>query len=244
MTVWWRQAGRWLAVEHASCVLLAVGDAIRTAGSTQDACSTVIACIFRDEQRRAGYDQPSPTWGELIMPRAMLLFAAVCIVAADSKDEGFTPLFNGKDLTGWKTQAKKKGTEAEVLDGKTEAYKGRFKVKDGLLVIDPMVKGDVRIETAKSYAGDTVIRFEYRPGPKCNNDIFFRGLKFDLSAANIKGLEEGKWYKFEIAVKGDAIEVTQDGKSLRKAKTKGKGSPLEIRAEFGVIDFRDMRIKE
>ena len=45
--------------------------------------------------------------------------------AGDFKlEEGFTFLFNGKNLDGWKTS---KGGEA--LDGKTEAYKGRFVVK-------------------------------------------------------------------------------------------------------------------
>jgi hypothetical protein len=179
------------------------------------------------------------------MPRALLLMAAFWALAAEpGKDEGLTPLFNGKDLTGWKTQ-KKKGSEGEALGGKSEAYGGRFKVQDGLLIIDPKVKGDVRIETVKRFEKDAVIRLEYRPGPKCNNDLFFRGLKFDLSAANIKGLQEGKWYTLEIAVKGDDMEVTQDGKSLRKAKVKGKGgTPLEIRAEFGEMAVKSIRVKE
>ena len=179
------------------------------------------------------------------MSRALLLCAAACLLAADTpKEEGFVPLFNGKDLTGWKTQAKKKGTTAESLDGKSEAYKGRFKVNDELLVIDPKVGGDVRIETAKAYGGDTVIRFEYKPGPKCNNDLFFRGHKYDILLPKGKA-EEGKWYKFEIAVKGDMIEFSQDGKSVRKGAVKGKGAtPFEIRAEHGEIEFRNMRIKE
>ena len=49
-------------------------------------------------------------------------------------EEGFTLLFNGKDLTGWNT------TKGESLDGKTEAYAGRFKVAGGILTLDPSVK--------------------------------------------------------------------------------------------------------
>src|SRR4051794_38957167 len=94
-------------------------------------------------------------------------------------EPGFTPLFNGEDLDGWKT---KKGDEK--LDDKTQAYGGRFKVEGGLLLIDPKVKGDVTIETAKEFAGDVHIKFEFNPGPKCNNDLFLRGIKFDIVPGN------------------------------------------------------------
>src|SRR5256885_6581569 len=89
-------------------------------------------------------------------------------------EDGFTLLFNGKDLTGWKT------TKGESLDGKTEAYNGRFKAADGVLTIDPKVKGDVRIETQKEFGKDVHIKFDFLPGEGCNNDLFLRGLKFDL----------------------------------------------------------------
>ena len=42
-------------------------------------------------------------------------------------EEGFVLLFNGKNLDGWKEASMKK----EPLEGKTEAYKGRFKVMEG-----------------------------------------------------------------------------------------------------------------
>src|SRR5262245_24135310 len=80
----------------------------------------------------------------------LLLAAHGSTHADDFKLEpGFTLLFNGKDLGGWKEK-----TGGASLDGKTEAYKGRFKVTDGVIVIDPKVGGDVRIETQKKFAGD------------------------------------------------------------------------------------------
>src|SRR5438477_5772480 len=86
--------------------------------------------------------------------------------ADDFKIEpGFTPLFNGKDLSGWKEKS-----GGASLEGKTEAYKGRFTVKDDLVIIDPKVKGDVRIMTNREFAGDVHIKFDYLPGPGCNND--------------------------------------------------------------------------
>jgi len=53
---------------------------------------------------------------------------AATVRADDFKPEdGFTPLFGGKDLAGWKTE------KGEPLDGKMEAYGGRFKLADGVL---------------------------------------------------------------------------------------------------------------
>src|SRR5437899_7980347 len=105
------------------------------------------------------------------------LLAAPCLSRADDfkLEPGFTLLFNGKDLTGWKEK-----TGGASLEGKTEAYKGRFTIKDDVVTIDPKVKGDVRIMTTREFAGDVHIKFEYMPGPGCNNDLFLRGQKFDL----------------------------------------------------------------
>src|SRR4051794_15698171 len=98
------------------------------------------------------------------------LFVAVPVIspAGEPKLEpGFTALFNGKDLTGWKTKA------GESLDGKTEAHKGRFKVVDGKLVIDPKVPGDVWIKTDRKFEKDVHVKLDFFPGKGCNNDTHF-----------------------------------------------------------------------
>jgi hypothetical protein len=76
--------------------------------------------------------------------RRASLALAVALVAArpgPSQDDfklepGFTLLFNGKNLDGWKEA----GGQRAALDGKTEAFGGRFKVAEGRLVYDPGVK--------------------------------------------------------------------------------------------------------
>src|SRR5207302_1201024 len=113
--------------------------------------------------------------------------------------------FKGKDLTGWKTLGTK-DKPGDSLEGKTEAFNGRFKVKNGELVIDPSVKGDVRIETVKEYVKDVTIKFEFFPDAKCNNDLFFRGEKFDLSKDNVKNIKTGEWNPIEITVKDGKTE--------------------------------------
>jgi len=152
-------------------------------------------------------------------------------------EPGFTLMFNGKDLSGWKEK-----TGGASLDGKTEAYKGRFTYKDGILTIDPSVKGDVRIMTAKELAGDLVIKFEFKPNDKCNNDLFLRGEKFDLVKGNVKNLKENEWNQFEITVKGNEMEYKNNGETQRKSKTKNDSTVFEIRAEFGAVQIRHLRI--
>lgn len=182
------------------------------------------------------------------MRHTTLLLAGITVLALarsgtagdDKLEPGYTLLFNGKDLDGWKQKSKK----GEALDGKTEAFGGRFKIKDKMIVIDPTVKGDVRIETVRTFAKDVHIIFDFRPGPKCNNDLFIRGHKFDLVKGNVKNYKEGEWHKFEIIVKGDMTEFKCNGESQRKGKNKSASSTFEVRAEFGSVEIKNMRFKE
>jgi hypothetical protein len=174
----------------------------------------------------------------------VLLVSGTVAAADDFKPEpGFEPILNGRDLTGWKTLGTK-AKPGEVLDGKAEAFGGRFRVKGGELVIDPKVKGDVRIETAKEFAGDVTVRFEYLPGPGCNNDLFFRGQKFDLSKENVKTIKFGEWNQLEITVRGGKVEFRNNGELARTATTKVEKSTLGIRAEFGPMQVRRLRAKQ
>jgi hypothetical protein len=171
---------------------------------------------------------------------AVVLLLAAPVAADDPPEPGFKALFNGKDLTGWKTKAK----PGESLDGKAEAFKGRFKVsKDGALVIDPAVKGDVRIETAEEFGKDVTIRFDFRPGPGCNNDLFLHGSKFDLNPAQLKMVKVGEWNAIEIAAAGGTTVFKINGETARTDKAKAEKSPFEIRAEFGPIEIKRVRVK-
>jgi hypothetical protein len=153
-------------------------------------------------------------------------------------EEGFTLLLNGKDLTGWKEK-----TGGASLDGKTSAYLGRFAMKGDVLVIDPKVRGDVRIATERKFDGDVHIKFQYKPGKGCNNDLFLRGQKFDIKTPDVKNLKEGEWNLFEIAITGNKIEFRNNGEVQRKSTVKNTPTVFEIRAEFGPIEFRRMRVK-
>jgi len=157
-------------------------------------------------------------------------------------EPGFTLLFNGKNLDGWREKGSK-----DTLEGKTEAFKGRFKVEKGVLIYDPKVGGDKYIETTKEFTKDVTFKFDFKPGPKCNNDILFRGTKFDIVPAKgeTKDVKEGEWYTFELIATDGKVEHKINGKTVRAPKdAKGKNNTLTLRAEFGAIEIKNIRVKE
>jgi hypothetical protein len=112
-----------------------------------------------------------------------------------------------------------------------------------VLTIDPKVKGDVTIYTAREFAGDVHIKFDFKPGPKCNNDLYLQGLKFDLKVQDVKDWKEGEWNAFEILIKDGKAEFKCNGKTVRTQPVKGKASTFGLRAELGPVEVRRMRVK-
>lgn len=173
---------------------------------------------------------------------ALLTTPRAC--AADFTPEpGFTLLFNGKNLDGWQTA---KTPTAEPLQGKTEAFGGRFKVVDGTLVYDPAVKGNLYIETTREFAKDVHIKLEFNAGPKCNNDFFLRGTKFDVvpGGKETTNVKEGEWTTLEIIVQGDKVEHKVGAETVRTSKATAASSRFMLRAEFGAIQIRNIRVNE
>jgi len=178
---------------------------------------------------------------------AFVLSAGVVVAADDFKPEpGFRLIFDGKTLDGWQAKAAKKGDKPEGLGGKTEAFAGRFKVKDGELVIDPAVKGDRYIETVAPVGGDFTVRFDFKPDDKCNNDLLFRGTKFDIKAndKNLKAVKVNEWNAMEIAVKDGTATYTINGAKAATQKTKGDKRPFTLRAEFGGMAVKNLRLSD
>src|SRR5258705_327066 len=101
-----------------------------------------------------------------------LLALALPTFPASADDElGFESLFNGKDLTGWRFGN-------DVLDGKTEASDGRFKVEDGIIVISGATRpGQAKMEaidTVAPFDGDFILRLEFRASRDANSGLHLR----------------------------------------------------------------------
>jgi len=142
-------------------------------------------------------------------------------------EEGFVPLFNGRDLTGW--------------TGDTTGYK----VEDGKIVVSP--EGGGNLFTGGEFK-DFIFRFEFKLAPGANNGIgirapltgdaayagmeiqvlddsaeVYRNLKpyqyhgsiYGVVPARRGGLKPvGEWNVEEIAVKGRRVTVTLNGTTI------------------------------
>ena len=95
--------------------------------------------------------------------------------------QGFTPLFNGKDLTGWrggdtfdhrKLLAMSPQDRAEQIRKWTDSMKQHWTVQNGELVND----GSGAYATTEKDYGDFELRVEYRTVPKADSGIYLRGV--------------------------------------------------------------------
>jgi len=110
-----------------------------------------------------------------------LIGAAACAVAraGEEKEEGFVPIFNGKDLAGW------------------EGDKKLWIVEDGLLIgRSPGIKYNDFLATTKEY-GDFILRFQIRLKPNnANSGVQFRSKRVPNSheVAGYQADVGGQWW--------------------------------------------------
>jgi len=194
---------------------------------------------------------------------------SVAASAQPETEQGFTRLFNGKNLDGWQ--------------GSTKGYK----VVDGAMICDP----GGNIFTAKEYA-DFIFRFEFKMPPMGNNGVGIRtplegnpayaGMEIQIlddsykdkhpelkpyqyhgSVYGVVPAEPGyqkldEWNTEEILCKGSHIKVTLNGVVILEADL-DKVEPIDGREHPGLhnkkghigflghgspVEFRNIRIKE
>lgn len=162
------------------------------------------------------------------------LFAAALL--GQEKDntppEGFTALFNGKDLTGWQglVEHPKRDKDPEKYAAQIKAanakYLPHWTVKDGVLHYDG--KGQ-SLQTVKDY-GDFEMLVDWKIGPKGDSGIYVRGTpqiqiwdpeknkgvgsgglfnneKNPSKPLKLADKPIGEWNRFRILMKGDKVSV-------------------------------------
>jgi hypothetical protein len=93
--------------------------------------------------------------------------------------KGFTPLFNGKDLTGWQglieIHQRKKMTkeQLEAAQKKANEKMSHWTVQDGVLVYDGK-KGGQNLQSAKDY-GNFELYCDWKIPPKGDSGLYLRG---------------------------------------------------------------------
>jgi hypothetical protein len=171
-----------------------------------------------------------------ITTAALLLTMSLANAQETKVEEGFTSLFNGKDLTGW--QYGRKG------NGENKSGEG-YRVENG--AIYSTAKDGGNLYTEKEY-GDFVFRFEFKLTANANNGIAIRaplegdsayagmeiqvlddsgsayqklqpwqyhGSIYDLFAAK-RGSQKpvGEWNEEEITAKGRQITIKVNGQVI------------------------------
>lgn len=109
--------------------------------------ASAIAALAADAPKPADAAKPAP------------------VAVSIATEAGFTPLFNGKDLTGW-VYGKK-----DAAGGENKAGKG-YQVRDGGILYSTKADGG-NLYTEKEYE-NFAFRFEFRLTPNANNGIGIR----------------------------------------------------------------------
>jgi hypothetical protein len=173
------------------------------------------------------------------------------LLAAGADEPGFQPIFNGKDLTGWRLGK-------TDLAGKTASADGRFAVKDGILVVTGSKDTPPKmaeIDTVESYDGDFTLRLEFRASRNANSGLHLRDKAFAHQLQirdyprvgpykTLKNYKDGGWNAIEVSVTGTKARCTCNGELLEAALEIPAKGPLALQSEINVIEYRDIRMKK
>lgn len=150
------------------------------------------------------------------------MVSALLLAAALAPADGFVPLFNGKDLTGWK-----------VYDAKNP---GVWAVEDGLLVCKD--KGGGWLGTERDY-DNFVLRLDYRLKPGGNSGVYLRaptsghisrvGMEIQILDDDHPQYARLDYYQYT----GSIYHVV--GPRRRAVKKAGEWNTMEIRADGRLV---------
>ena len=201
--------------------------------------------------------------------RALALTAGLALALAPSAfaaDEGFKPLFNGKDLTGWVTPDNKGlfAVEDGEIVGRSrekELKKNEFLVTDrpyGDFVLKAKLKlrnHNSGIQFRSKRAADGVVT-----GPQADAADGYWGLLYE-EGKGLRGILErypkekgealihkGDWNDYEITAKGDHVIIKINGtKVIDRIDDKfDKGGIIALQLHAGQpmeVRFKDIEIK-
>ncbi len=190
----------------------------------------------------------------------LALSAAACLAA----DNGFKPLFNGKDLTGWHIRNEKANNTWKVIEG---VLKNDLK---------PGEHGVDLVTDAKFW--NFTVRYEYQVPEGSNSGFYLRGRHELQILGDFKGGKATKggngaiyqhtipsqfvskapeeWQTVEATMIGDKVTVTMNGVKIHDnvKVERATGSELDnkvgepgaffLQGDHGVVSFRNISVKE
>jgi hypothetical protein len=130
-------------------------------------------------------------------------------------EDGYTPLFNGKDLTGWRAGAK------ALPDGATETPNKKWQVIDGAIVIHGGGGGD--LYTVRDFNKAFHLKLEFRAAAKADSGVYVRGNQLQVRDYPAVGpykkvkFVDGGWNELDITCGLPAGVITVNNKALTPA---------------------------
>ncbi len=198
------------------------------------------------------------------LPRlAALALATIPALALAGDDDGFTPLFNGKDFSGWVTPADKDlfAIEDGVIVGRT---KGDLK-KNEFLVTEKSYGDFILKAKVKIRNGNSGIQFRSKraddgavSGPQCDVADGYWGLLYEERGRGIlerypeekanELVKKDDWNDFTIEMKGDHLVIHLNGTKIidRTDDKFDKTGIIALQTHVGPameVRFKDLMIK-
>lgn len=130
-----------------------------------------------------------------ILGLVAMLFSLESYAQVAQDSEGFSPIFNGKDLSGW-----------HISRTNHHGTKGNFFVKDEAIVMKQFPYGQGGIILSDKNYQDFELYLEFKGHPGTNGGIFFRSN------------ESGSGYQIELTGDGEPRTAFLIGEMLRVAK--------------------------
>lgn len=200
----------------------------------------------------------------MVLGLSMALAVSVSRTTAE-ESEGFHPLFNGKDLTGWVTPEDK--SLFTVEDGEIVGHTGETPLKKNEFLVTDKEYGDFVLKVkVKIRNGNSGIQFrsDRKPdgvvsGPQADVADGYWGLLYEERRRGIlerhdeqgKALvKNGDWNEFVITAKGKHVTIEFNGTKIidrEDPKFDDKGIialQLHVWKEPMEVRFKDIEIKE
>jgi len=209
-----------------------------------------------------------PTHCCVLICAVVILAAGTLAVAAEGTD-GFKPMFNGRDLTGWKTTGNWVVEEGGVVTLKPRPGESGWQRYDAYLTTD------------RKY-GDFILDLEFKFGKRGNSGVFLRvadpksqvNSGFEVQILDTHGKEHvgahdcggvigtaapaknmvkpaGEWNRYVIRCVGNELKVELNGEQiidLDLSQSRLKDRPAEgyigFQDEAKQVWYRNVRIKE
>jgi hypothetical protein len=175
-------------------------------------------------------------------------------------EDGFTSLFNGKDLTGWDGDPQLWSVQSGEIVGKhpedkttnrylcTKEKYGDFILQVSWKLLSPTGNSGVQIRSEPK-PNLLVAGYQVEIAAQNCGGIFEelgRGWLAKPSAAGLAAVKLNEWNRYVITAKGDAVTVEVNGvKATDLRDDKGrKSGVIGLQHYQGEVRFKDIRIKK